>query len=493
MNLAFGYIRRSSYKQLENNSVEIQKSHIQEFARRNGMEVPDDLIFIEDVTSAFAKRASKRKELMRLLQVMVESNNPRVIFYEESRMDRTGYSFVLDFYRPLREKLPNIEVYTTNSDEPFNPDNPQTKIALLLYRQESEIKSERALGSLTADLHNTEIKRPGSKVPYGYDQINKMLVPNQQSDIVTFIFYLQSWGISMSKIASILNEASIASPQGKSWRPSTVENILKNPVYTGTLVWNIHKDKRKKQTFEFKDYHEPLINQFFVQINENNIKLQNEFGRFDTPFIFLNKLSCVHCNQTLVTQNGSTTRKGKKYYYQYYVCKHCNYKLVLNEVHENLLPKILKHVQALASSENIKSSTIEYLNKIKESLEENIINSEKRLDKLISKGSIAKEHADREFELFRQSVQAQTAISLKLLLNSRIILDELYEAVESDLFFDRFKQILELQLGDSEKRLINLYFVDKVLVSPDQPFQVLYRENAFESFDLLPTGQITES
>ena len=37
MNLAFGYIRRSSYKQLENNSVEIQKSHIQDYARRNGV------------------------------------------------------------------------------------------------------------------------------------------------------------------------------------------------------------------------------------------------------------------------------------------------------------------------------------------------------------------------------------------------------------------------------------------------------------------------
>lgn len=152
MKLAFGYIRRSSYKQQENNSVEIQKSHIQEYAHRNGMEVPDDFIFIEDVTSAFSKRASKRKELMRLMHQIVESGIPRVIFYEESRIDRTGYSFVLDFYRPLQEKLPNIEVYTTNSNEPLNPDNPETKIAFLLYRQESEIKSERAIGSLVADF-----------------------------------------------------------------------------------------------------------------------------------------------------------------------------------------------------------------------------------------------------------------------------------------------------------------------------------------------------
>lgn len=113
MSLAFGYIRRSSHKQKENYSVEFQKSTIQDFARRKGFEVPDDFIFIEDVTSAYNKRASQRKELMRMRNLMIETNIPRVIFYEESRMDRTAYSFVLDFYRPLLEKLPNIEVYTT--------------------------------------------------------------------------------------------------------------------------------------------------------------------------------------------------------------------------------------------------------------------------------------------------------------------------------------------------------------------------------------------
>ena len=70
--LAFGYIRRSSYKQLENNSIEIQKQHIQEFAKRNQMYVPEEFIFIEDVTSAFTKRANQRKVLMQMGEKMVE-------------------------------------------------------------------------------------------------------------------------------------------------------------------------------------------------------------------------------------------------------------------------------------------------------------------------------------------------------------------------------------------------------------------------------------
>lgn len=488
MKTAFGYIRRSSYKQQENNSVEIQKSHIQEFASRNGMEVPDEYIFIEDVTSAFSKRASKRKELMRLQEMVIETNIPRVIFYEESRMDRTGYSFVLDFYRPLYEKFPDIEIYTTNSEDPFNPDNPQTKIALLLYRQESEIKSERAIGSLLTDLEGSNGIRPGSKVPYGYDQVDKMLIPNEHAGIVTFIFFLHSWGISMGKIATILNEAAIPSPTSKKWRSSAVENILKNQVYTGALVWNIRKDKKNRDTYTFQELHEPLIDRFFLFLNENNIKLQNEFGRLDTPFLFLNKLCCSECNNILITQNGSTTRKGKKYQYHYYVCKHCNYKLDINDVHERLLQQIFKYVQELTSSENIRVSTFEYLNSIQHSIRENITNIENSLDKLKSKGCIAKEHNDREYELTLQDVQERLENNRNELIKSQHIIEELYEAIDSNVFFDRFHQILDSQLGESEKRLIILYFVDKVLISPNHPSKVVYQENVFESFDLFPAG-----
>lgn len=115
MKFAFGYVRRSSYKQQENNSVEIQKQHILEFAKRNEIFVPEELIFIEDVTSAYSKRAAQRKQLMKLGEKMVELNIPTLIFHDISRMDRTGYSFTIDFYRPMLEKMPELEVYTTDS------------------------------------------------------------------------------------------------------------------------------------------------------------------------------------------------------------------------------------------------------------------------------------------------------------------------------------------------------------------------------------------
>jgi site-specific DNA recombinase len=492
MNLAFGYIRRSSYKQQDNNSVEIQKAHIKEFADRNNLEVPEEFIFIEDVTSAFSKRAKQRKELMKLKNRMIETNTSRVIFYEESRMDRTGYTFVLDFYRPLKEIFPHLEVYTTNSNKPLDPEEIQTKITLLLFRQESEIKSERAVACLVADLESEVPIRPGAKIPYGYNQVNKKLIPNEKAEIVTFIYYLQSWGISLGKTAAILNEAAIPSPTGKNWGASTVESILKNPVYSGTLTWHIRKGNKLKP-YEFKEFHEPLINNFLSHLNRTNIRLQKEYGRLETPFTFLNKVYCSNCHEKLLTQNGSTTRNGTKYHYQYYVCKRCNYKLGLTEAHKNLFPIVLKHVEQQTSSEDIRQYSMTYLESLNRIIEKNIIKTEKNIDKLNSKGCIAKEQDDNEYLFYLSSVQNQLLDELQNLLNGQQQLFELHEIVQYDLFFNRFKQILNSELGETEKRLIVLYFVDQVLISPDEPPKILFKESSLEVFHNNAVGQTTET
>ncbi|WP_409291121.1 recombinase family protein [Peribacillus sp. SCS-37] len=487
MTLAFGYIRRSSYKQQDNNSVEIQKAHILEYARRKGLSVPEEFIIIEDVTSAYSKRASQRKELMRLKGMMVETKIPTVIFYEESRMDRTAYTFVLDFYRPLKVVIPNILVYTTNSEDPFNPDNEQNKIALLLYRQESEIKSSRAVGNLIAHLEAEEKARPGSKVPYGYKQVKKMLTPNEDAEIVTFIYYLHSWGVSMGKIASILNEAEVISPSGKTWRTSTIENILKNPVYTGALIWDIKKSKTGRK-YEFQDFHEPLINSSLKQISNINIQLQKSFGRLDTPFFFLNKLTCADCGNKLANQNGSTKRNGISYQYQYYVCRNCDYKLAIDELHEKLLPQTFKHVQSSITAQKMKTISESYLTQFQQSIKNNIAFLENSIDKAYSKGCIAIEQGDKELEEAAALLQLRYQASIDDLASYSKSADELKGALDSDAFFHRFNHLLNASLAITEKRLIILYFVDEILISPEKPPKLIFCENFFEQ--LLPLDKL---
>lgn len=482
MKLAFAYIRRSSYKQLENNSVEIQKQHIQEFAKRNNLFVPDELIYIEDVTSAYSKRAAQRKQLMKMGEKMVEMNIPTVIFYDISRMDRTGYSFTIDFYRPMLEKLPELEIYTTDSNKPLDLEDTSIKMNFLLFQHESEVKSERAVGNLTADLEKEETFRPGSKTPFGYNQVNKQLELNENADIVSFIFFLSIWGKSLQKIASILNEAKIPSPKGGAWRSSTIENILKNPVYTGKLIWDVHKRKDDGQRqFIFEKSHQPIINKFHLQLIKQNNHLQKTFGRIDTPFLFLNKVKCRHCDQVLGTHNGSTKRNGVKYYYHYYVCKNCGYKVDIQEVHNRFIPEILNRVKELISTNQIIPKTLTFINEMSMEINQSIETKSKLLQKLEEKLLTARDLEDRELELKILEFIQQHKDSLKEYTICKENLKTTYQLVETDQFFSRFNEILEHQLGPDEKRLIILYFVDCLVLSIDQDPQLHFKSNIFSN------------
>lgn len=482
MKLSFAYIRRSSYKQQENNSVEIQKQHIQEFAKRSQLFVPDELIYIEDVTSAYSKRADQRKQLMELGRKMIEMNIPTVIFHDISRMDRTGYSFTIDFYRPMKEKLPELEVYTTDSNKPLDPQDPNIQMHFLLFQHESEVKSVRAVHLLKRDLELDETFRPGSKTPFGYTQIQKQLKPNEDADTVAFIFFLSSWGKSLKKIASLLNEANIPSPKGGTWQSSTVENILKNPVYTGKLICDIPKraDGGQKQ-FIFEDSHTAIINKFHQQLIKQNNQLQKTFGRIDTPFLFLNKVKCRHCDQMLITQNASTKRNGIKYPYHYYVCKNCGYKVNIQEVHNRFIPLIFKRVTELISKNEIVPQTLSSINEMIKEVENSIHAKNQLLQKLEGKLKIAKDLKDRELELKILDFIQQHKDSLVEFTICKKNLITTYQLVENDQFFSRFNEILDLQLGSDEKRLIILYFVDCLILSTDQEPQIHFISNIFSN------------
>lgn len=482
--LAFGYIRRSSHKQLDNNSIDIQKQRIQEYAKRNKMNIPDEFIFTDDATSGYSIPANKRTELMRLAEKMIELNIDRVVFNDTSRMDRTGSTFILYFYRRLIEQLPNLKVYTTDSDQPIDPKSPKTKLDFLIAQNESENKSVRAIGSLINVLIQEPNFRPGSKTPFGYDQIDKKLYPNEDAEIVLFIFYLYSWGHSLNKIASILNEADIPSPSGSKWRSSSIENILKNPVYTGNLHWKISKYKEGENQFFFKNTHTPIVNNFLIQLHNLNKQLQRNYGRLDTSFLFLNKLHCEHCSEVLKTQNGSTKRNNKKYDYFYYVCSNCNYKIEARELELILLSDIMEKVHNLVVNRCFKSSTLEYIDQMTKETEKKLQEKDVVINTLSQKLLEAKNYDDCQLQqLILSSIERHKneANTLKHCLTE---LEILSDAVSDNLFFSRFHHILTNELDCVEKRLIILYFIDFIKISKENlKFKIRYKTNIFEDFN----------
>ena len=483
--LAFAYIRRSSYKQQQNHSVETQKARILDFAKNKGLSIPVDFIIIEDVTSAYSKKASQRKALMKLKDRMIESAINTVIFNEESRMDRTGYTFVLDFYRPLLQHFGKVNVFTTESSEVWSPEAQHVKIAFILYHQESTIKSERAIGDLKAHLQSEQGKRPGAKVPYGYSQVNKELIPNNQSEIVSFIYYLHSWGYSMKHIADCLNSAGIPSATNGKWAVSSIESILKNKVYSGSLEWNIKKGK-EPETFTFPSSHPPIVPKTLIGLIRINNQLQQTYGRLNTPFLLLNKVVCSNCQQSLVCKNASTRREGRQYKYQYYICSHCSYKWTAGELHQVVYQKLTQYLKQLLSDDEQLQMIGQTIQQHQECLEHYVEEVESKLDILLTKEALAETHADQKLLNLIALKNEELIHEREVLQSKQQLLDIMQDTLDDSSFINRFSFISKEQLSNQELRLLVLYFIESVAVSPSSAPTIRFSSDMLR--DLFKTG-----
>ena len=79
----------------------------------------------------------------------------------------------------------------------------------------------------------------GSGHPYGYEYSDGVMkFVESEASVVRDVYNMRLRGSTMSGIADYLNESGIPTKRGGSWRPQTISNMLKNPVYVGYIDWN---------------------------------------------------------------------------------------------------------------------------------------------------------------------------------------------------------------------------------------------------------------
>ncbi|HDH27689.1 MAG TPA: recombinase family protein [Euryarchaeota archaeon] len=79
----------------------------------------------------------------------------------------------------------------------------------------------------------------GFNHPFGYDYIDGSLTVNfVEADAVKMIYQLYLDGKSMGEIAKRLNRADTPTKRGGKWDKRTISKILKNPLYTGQVLWD---------------------------------------------------------------------------------------------------------------------------------------------------------------------------------------------------------------------------------------------------------------
>ena len=168
----------------------------------------------------------------------------------------------------------NIDIYFEQEDIHSLYESSEFMLTLICARaqEESFSKSEDIKWGLRKSFKNPDSKYY-HRICYGYthDQNGKLVIDEEQAEIVRLIYDMAASGVSFARISAYMEDMGIPSPKGKkAWSKETLRKILSNEKYKGcvklqkTFVDNYleHKQVKNKgqlDIYQINNNHEAII------------------------------------------------------------------------------------------------------------------------------------------------------------------------------------------------------------------------------------------
>ena len=155
-----------------------------------------------------------------------------------------------------------------------------------------------------------------SCAPYGYRTKNgKLSVEPGEAETVRKIYSAILSGKSLSAICRELDEESIPPRKGEKWSVRTVQDILLNPAYIGTAVFqkgftddsfHRHKNRGQLPQYEILNHHEPIVSPEMFQAASalliESSQSPEQPGTFQRRYAFSGRIICGKCGASLKRQ-----------------------------------------------------------------------------------------------------------------------------------------------------------------------------------------------
>ena len=314
------YARVSSDRQDVDLSVAAQMRALRDYARKNGY-----LVAREYVDEAESGRIADRPEFRKMIDAATKTNAPfrEILVWKFSRFTRKREHAVA-FKSLLRRKGVRVVSITEQAD-----DTPTGKLLEGIIESVDEFYSENLAQEVLRGMREAASRGfwIGSRKPYGYNRVMVQDGPKKRptlvldpdtSPVVERIFDMAQAGKGMLPIAETLNDEGVASPAGKLWSKNTVHFILKNEVYTGTLIWGA-KSKDKAEPVRVEKAFPAIVSK--TRFRRVNSLMRSRAPKIAHPrrvassYLLSGLVKCKACKRAL---SGQDAKSGQ---FSYYVCQ----------------------------------------------------------------------------------------------------------------------------------------------------------------------------
>ena len=500
------YARVSSDRQDVDLSVAAQLRALRDYAEKNGYHVAR-----EYVDEAESGRIADRPQFQKMLDEASKSEAPfkEILVWKFSRFTRKREHAVA-FKAMLRRRGVRVVSITEHAD-----DSPTGKLMEAIIESVDEFYSENLAQEVVRGMREAASRGfwVASRVPYGY---RKRMVqdgakkrPTLEPDpatapVVERIFGMAEAGRGILDITRTLNDEGIANPTGRLWSKNGVHIILRNEVYTGTLVWGANAKDGADPVRVEKAFPAIVSKTRFRRVNRQlrrrAPKVVNP-RRVGSSFLLSGLVKCKTCNRALT---GQYSKSGQ---FPYYVCQSlmkqgkeaCNTprlaarrfeEMVVNKIRSNILTE--GNIRALVKvvDEEMDGVAREQRKRL-ETIEDELEDVKRKLGRiwhlventdtdLADASDRIKEHRERQSCLEDAAAHARTVLAQR-----RKVLDDGNTIATYAQDMSRFLKKSEL----TEGRSFIESFVKEIIVVPGD---ALLRYTVPMPDDSLVPGRVTE-
>ncbi|MCL6442960.1 MAG: recombinase family protein [Alicyclobacillus sp.] len=316
------YVRVSTEHKEQKLSPEHQLAECREYAEQHGMETSDDLVYNDAGLSG--TEMENRPDVQRLLLDARAGKFDAVLFTAISRFAR-DMADALSLKKKLETmygiRIVSIEEGYDTAIEGRNSEMLFSVHAMLAAHKSQEMSKAIRRGLRQSAKRGRHI---GNITPFGYTKTeDKRLVPDPKTaPIVRLIYRLYMDGLGSKAIAEELNRRGIPTYRGKLWAASTITNVLRNPVYKGTLVagrWRVAVDIELSRQFDIKikrqkqrnpgewiiveNAHEPIVDEDTWNAVQQRLTLKaRNKGIKRTANILAGLMQCAVCGSAMIVK-----------------------------------------------------------------------------------------------------------------------------------------------------------------------------------------------